>query len=672
MDSRNSEMVLRKFLLGFTVIVLIIHVEGWRPRQFPKIGVSEFAMQDEEDHHVWETDMEKMPEGALTITDNGKTYIVTAPVLAITIECNASYPLQWNFLHAEDASENIYSVRIRMFRYAKDVYNPLTNSYSSQLQLYGDTNAITGEYTCSSTEYDDVHKTIYIFWQGESPTSLIPQDKTEDVCRKPDDTAVLPCRVSDPDERPKLYYEVKCNDKYKLMDNPYIKYDPKVGFTIDLSQFNGAYGRYRCSMSDDDGYPAYFNLRNETCQPRGFNETIIGRASIRYNKKAQKIICCSNTSKPPSIQGIFCYDPISCKMKEFRLYKNGNNGTPFKNGSCSYEKIYERDSGMVRCKGDGIDVVRPFYTDLQSNKNESFNLYFDWNNLHPEKLIALSANSRKPIYDKQNITINCETSYFYFAEGVKWAARWNNGSLNFLDTDSGLYEQQGASSTFQSIRIPINMNMTEVFCFAPVWNTTEWVNKSFKLDARESFAPKFEDESLETINLKLNQTEQVLICKASGTPLPLLRWRKNNRTVLNENNIAVKRRNGTMVLTIHRVSHDSQGQYKCIASNFAGRVEKVYEIYVIDPGQPLSASAIAFVTLLLCLVVSGMGYLLWRMQLQRKIINHLTGIVFRDVGRPNGSSTIQVNATAAVNRSHINQNGGMEFSTAQVQEPNHI
>jgi len=112
MDLRKSEMVLRKLsLLVFIFIVLIFHVKGWRPRQFPKIGISEFAMQDEEDHHVWETDMEKMRDEALTITENGKTYIITNPVLAITMECNASYPIQWNFLHAEVRSNTNSRVR---------------------------------------------------------------------------------------------------------------------------------------------------------------------------------------------------------------------------------------------------------------------------------------------------------------------------------------------------------------------------------------------------------------------------------------------------------------------------------------------------------------------------------------------------------------------------------
>lgn len=58
---------------------------------------------------------------------------------------------------------------------------------------------------------------------------------------------------------------------------------------------------------------------------------------------------------------------------------------------------------------------------------------FDWSALQPEKLIAMSINSRRPMYHQQNVTINCEYSYFYFSEGVKWAVRWRNGSLEFLD-----------------------------------------------------------------------------------------------------------------------------------------------------------------------------------------------------------------------------------------------
>jgi hypothetical protein len=43
-------------------------------------------------------------------------------------------------------------------------------------------------------------------------------------------------------------------------------------------------------------------------------------------------------------------------------------------------------------------------------------------------------------------------------------------------------------------------------------------------------------------------------------------------------------------------------------------------------------------------LVGGMGFLIWKMNLQKKIIDHLSGIVFRDVGgggivtTPNGTA----------------------------------
>lgn len=42
----------------------------------------------------------------------------------------------------------------------------------------------------------------------------------------------------------------------------------------------------------------------------------------------------------------------------------GNNGNRYKNTSCTIERVYPRDSGILRCKGDGIDVFKRFYTSV--------------------------------------------------------------------------------------------------------------------------------------------------------------------------------------------------------------------------------------------------------------------------------------------------------------------
>lgn len=80
---------------------------------------------------------------------------------------------------------------------------------------------------------------------------------------------------------------------------------------------------------------------------------------------------------------------------------------------------------------------------------------------------------------------------------------------------------------------------------------------------------------------------------------------------------------------------------------------------------------VAFVILLVFIVLGGMGFLLWRMQLQRKIINHLTGIVFRDVGA-NGNVTGSRSEHPVSTREHVTvTNGGMEFAVPAV-ESNHM
>jgi len=42
----------------------------------------------------------------------------------------------------------------------------------------------------------------------------------------------------------------------------------------------------------------------------------------------------------------------------------------------------------------------------------------------------------------------------------------------------------------------------------------------------------------------------------------------------------VKRENSSATLIIHRVSHETQGEYVCKAYNLAGKDEKIFQVYV--------------------------------------------------------------------------------------------
>jgi hypothetical protein len=49
-------------------------------------------------------------------------------------------------------------------------------------------------------------------------------------------------------------------------------------------------------------------------------------------------------------------------------------------------------------------------------------------------MVEISTVSRGAIYEKQNITVTCDTGFNYFAEGMQWAIRWKNQSLKFFPT----------------------------------------------------------------------------------------------------------------------------------------------------------------------------------------------------------------------------------------------
>lgn len=48
---------------------------------------------------------------------------------------------------------------------------------------------------------------------------------------------------------------------------------------------------------------------------------------------------------------------------------------------------------------------------------------------------------------------------------------------------------------------------------------------------------------------------------------------------------------------------------------------------------------ITLLVLTILTLLTGLGFLAWKMQLQKKVIDHLAGIVFRDVNQPPGSES---------------------------------
>lgn len=82
--------------------------------------------------------------------------------------------------------------------------------------------------------------------------------------------------------------------------------------------------------------------------------------------------------------------------------------------------------------------------------------------------------------------------------------------------------------------------------------------------------------------MKVVETETASVtCKASGKPPPAFSWIRSptQQDLETADRFSVDKYTGT--LTIRDVSKDDDGDYKCVATNAAGKVEHVVRISVI-------------------------------------------------------------------------------------------
>lgn len=80
------------------LVVVVGVVEGWWPREYPRIGLNRWLELDahgEGGLGRWRSDFDNMTKSYLTIKDQGQTYVVSSQVTGLGIECNATYPVQW-------------------------------------------------------------------------------------------------------------------------------------------------------------------------------------------------------------------------------------------------------------------------------------------------------------------------------------------------------------------------------------------------------------------------------------------------------------------------------------------------------------------------------------------------------------------------------------------------
>lgn len=185
--------------------------------------------------------------------------------------------------------------------------------------------------------------------------------------------------------------------------------------------------------------------------------------------------------------------------------------------------------------------------------------------------------------------------------------------------------------------------MVDLVCWLPVWNTTEWYSRSVRLDVQKSSPPIITGKPFEEIHLKVGDTERLLECQSSGKPVASLNWTKNGELLPRK--MVILDENGTSVILLHSITLDTMGEYRCIATNLVGKATKIFRVIVQDQViiQPASSSAwgttaAVLVPILIIAFLTTVGFLVWKMQVQKKIVNHLSRVVFRDTERQTEST----------------------------------
>lgn len=65
-----------------------------------------------------------------------------------------------------------------------------------------------------------------------------------------------------------------------------------------------------------------------------------------------------------------------------------------------------------------------------------------------------------------------------------------------LETYTAYQGSYRRSEMMHTIKLVGDMEMESLTCFAPIWNTTEWANKTFDLNIYRMTWPNFEHDSL--------------------------------------------------------------------------------------------------------------------------------------------------------------------------------
>ncbi|CAG7724651.1 unnamed protein product [Allacma fusca] len=277
-----------------------------------------------------------------------------------------------------------------------------------------------------------------------------------------------------------------------------------------------------------------------------------------------------------------------------------------------------------------IKIRQSIYQGLETPSK----IYFNWLDIIPEDMIRFEAPDPIVTFKNMNVTVKCLVSISYFAHGgfigledsvkglisLKDGVRWGN--------DHKRYE--GNYNAYKIHRTITITNTTQaLYCFAPVINSSDWVNKSVPCSVLEPQPLKITNlRDNGKISWNMGDKGRNLTCKVTGNPIAEIQWIFKNKTVRNQKFDSKNATSAYISLHFPKVDKTIEGTYRCLVVNYLESTDVSVELLVNDSDATkiiqiiagsITIATIIFMGLMVTLII------LWRKNIkQRKALRLLS------------------------------------------------
>ncbi|OXA41667.1 Vascular endothelial growth factor receptor 1 [Folsomia candida] len=514
----------------------------------------------------------------------------------VTLECRSVKPIDFDF----EGYLALELQQVETFRYPPNSDDD-QECFVIRVNISTDREA-TGQYKC---------------WHiGTTPPFLLLGDLGEEITvhAKNADLAILPCSVTNP-KIPVALYRTTHEGFERMSEGEHLRYDPKNGFTMHLKRIPDPFGNYKCVAKNENSVQDEVVLKlEESAEPPVVEETKIkGKAALlpemfenpfSRGRDRQSIMCTGSLGLEVKTSSN-CRSVVECRMVDRCM--NEVTTCP-SHSTCKCSTLGQTCSKNL-VKQFFAEVKRPLDEECETvGKNEnggvvactsskyvepSRTTYFialggklvqNWRISPREEILSMAATfGTHVIYNVgEKVPFTCVAARFVFSRGFVWKIQLKDGAMITANaTRIGMRLTDSLIKEDVSIYIS-KPEIEKIFCEAPIWNETSWINTSLTINVRDTVAPTFLEPSNVTVYFHPNDKNKTLICEAKGFPHPDILWYRNGEEIRSDLMFDVTKNNLTIAtLTFPEVGESDHGViYSCNASNPRGMVYKTFTVYV--------------------------------------------------------------------------------------------